>query len=554
MFGDGLNIITGETGSGKSVIMGALSVLFGGRGSAELVRPGARKAVIEGIFANINPIAEDILRTNDIDSFGDELILRREINSKGVSRCFINDTPVTVTILKEFGRRLADLHGQHEHQSLLYRENHINILDNAGDYKPLLSDFSKLKSDLDVKLAEYRKLLKRENELRQKEDFLRHQLEEIEKISPEPEEDEKLENELRIAENYETLYSGALELNGLLYNDEISAHDILTRCKEMIESLNSIDNSFSDFVEEIKTALISVDEVASFASDYSSGINFDQQRIEEVRLRLLELKGLIKKFGPIDEILRKKDEIESELLLIDNFDDDILSYKKQIELYQTDLGKIAQEISSGREKFSKKFESGIIKSLSKLGIDSAVFNVDISKKEIQPKDNSQISCAKINGKYYEINDSGIDDVTFLISANKGIQPGPLSDIASGGELSRVMLSIKQVIAQSDDIPLFVFDEIDTGISGRIAGKVAASMKELSAFHQIIAITHLPQIAAIGDKNYIVFKNETNGRAEIQFSSLNNDEKIREIAKLLSGEEVTEVSVRSAEELIKAGSA
>ena len=549
-FDRGLNIITGETGAGKSIMIDALSILLGERASSDMVRTGEKKAVIEAVFKlKKDNIIFDLLKDNDLDSEDDEIIIRRELLAKGSSRSFLNDSPVKLNLLKTFGNHLVDFHGQHDHQQLLSKDSHINILDIPAKIDKQLAKYQQEFAQLKDMVNELNDLVAREQSMRAKEDIQRFELEEIEKVNPQINEEADLEAELKLLQNSESLFEMSSEVYTQLYSGDDSVHDMLNKVKIQLENLKEIDPEFTEFLSECKSALISADEIAQFAGSYKDNIEFNPQKIEYIRSRLHELSGLRKRYGTYEAIFEKKVQLENDLNLITNFDAEITGLKKRINAQKTIAGKTAGNISKTRYSTAKSFEKNIVNSLETMGIDNSVFNVDFALRLAEDNANNQITVV-FNDKEYLADSSGIDQIEFLISTNKGESPKPLAETASGGEISRVMLAVKSIAAESDNLPMLVFDEIDKGISGRIAQKVGLTMKKLAENHQIIAITHLPQIAALGDKNIYVEKHEGAERTTASAVTLDESSKLREIAKMLSGETISESALESAAELTR----
>ncbi|MGA2298155.1 MAG: DNA repair protein RecN [FCB group bacterium] len=550
-FTKGLNIITGETGAGKSIIVDALMVLLGERASPDLIREGENKAVIEGLFLlqKGHPVL-DIIKENDIDSDKNELLLRRELLSKGTSRCFINDTPVQVNLLKKIGDNLVDFHGQHDHQLLLNKDVHIGILDIFADTKLLKKKYSIIYHELKDLINQYTILTDRENSSKTKEESLKFELKEITKVNPVADEDDLLEKELKIKENSELLYSQTSELLNILQNEESSVQKGIIQSIKILDNLKQIEPEFDIFYNECKTINVTLNEIIKFTSDYNSNIDFNSERLEEIRERLQALKGLKKRYGSIASALDRLEKLDKELLLIENLDVEIERIKNNIKNKKIELGSIALELSNKRHSGAKIFENKIVNTLKSLGVESAIFRVLINKEEIE-SGNSTLNkiSVLINGKEYPAFFDGVDIIEFYISTNKGEIPKPLIQVASGGEISRIMLSIKSIVANSGELPILVFDEIDIGISGKIARKVGLTMKNLGLAHQIIAITHLPQIAALADRNISVKKIVKKDRTIVTALVLDMKDKVEEIAKLLSGEKITEISLKSAKELM-----
>ncbi len=544
-FGSGLNIITGETGAGKSILIDAMGLLLGERASAEVIRKGAAKSIVEGIFSlDGNKKVLKLLTENDID-VSDELIIRREISSKGSNRCFINDTPVTLNLIKEAGDLLVDLHGQHEHQSLLRPDTHIEMLDGFGNFEKEKDEYYGLYKQLNAAVRELEDIKSREKTLTEKKDIYSFQLKEIESVMPLEGEDEQLTNTLKVLENSEKLFETSASVYGLLYDNENSIHDQLNKVKNELDSVEEYDNYFQGLIEELKQAIALIDDVTASVRDYNTKLEVDPSEIDAKRLRLSSINMLKKKYGgSIAAVTAHLERVRSELLLAGNFDLETERLEKLISELRIRCGDKASVISEKRKAVSKKISKELINTLSALGINNASFEVKIASRESQ---NSNYINA--GGKKLHYTSDGFDEVEFYISTNAGEDVKPLVKVASGGEISRVMLSIKTVLAKSDKLPLLIFDEIDTGVSGRIAQKVGQSLKDLASFHQIIAITHLPQIAGLANHHYVVEKSEAEQRVFSSIRKLKTEEQIREVAKLMSGENVTEASLKGARELM-----
>jgi len=545
-FGKGLNIITGETGTGKSILIDALGLLLGERASTEVVRKGAAKSVVEGIFdVKGNKKAEAVLLENEIE-FYPELIMRREISLKGSNRCFLNDTPVQLSVIKETGNLLVDLHGQHEHQSLLRTETHIDYLDEFGKYDDLLQKYSIIYNELGMVKHELESLKKQEATLKERKDIVEFQIKEIDAVSPEEDEDDKLNEQLKILENSETLAELTSGIYQSLYESENSVHDIIVKIRNDLIKLTGIDKTFEESTKEIETVLTLINDISSSVNSYASKIELDSEHIETVRERLSAINILKKKYGgSINSILEQRKKLGEEIDLADNFSGKISELKTKLNELRKGAGTIALEISEKRNETAKKIKKNIEDSLKQLGIQYPEFKTVISN-DISTNENFVIT----NNKHYQYSDKGIDKVEFFISTNKGEDPKPLAKVASGGEISRIMLSLKSTLVKTDKLPLLIFDEIDVGVSGRIAKKVGQSLKELSRYHQVIAITHLPQIAGMADQHYLIEKITKGTRVISSIKKLKDSDRVTEVAKLLSGEKVTESSLESARQLIE----
>lgn len=542
-FFNGLNIITGETGAGKSILIEALGLLLGDRASSEVVRKGANKSFVEGIFdVSDNLLVKNILDENEIE-FQNELIIRREISQKGSNRCFVNDSPVALNVIKQLGDILVDLHGQHEHQSLLRTETHIDFLDNYSNNQQTLYEYKSLFQKLKQKQNELSDLLAKEQSIKEKKEVYQFQLKEIETVNPQPEEDEILNKELNILENSERLFQLSEEIYNLLYDSENSIIDQIGETRNRLNQLTSIDNSLIEVEKEFDSAYSILKEISSTIRKYKDRINLDTDEVEVKRERLNSLNLLKKKFGlSIEKIFELKEKLIKEINLAENFSDEINKIKDEILELKNHLLKIGKELSDKRQKNAKEVENEVKSVLKNLGINSPSFEIrflPIDSEEFLGNDKTKIG----------YNVKGLEEVEFFISTNPGEDLKPLVKVASGGEVSRIMLALKTALAKNDKLPLLIFDEIDTGISGRIAQKVGQALLDLSKHHQIIAITHLPQIAAFAQHHFAVEKVQSEERVSSKIKYLNEDERITEIAKLISGDKITETSIQSAKQLM-----
>lgn len=546
-FDKGLNIITGETGAGKSILIDAMGLLLGERASTDVVRKGAQKSVVEGIFDVENHLkVKSVLEEADIE-YQSELIMRREISLKGSNRCFINDTPVSLSQIKEVGNLLVDLHGQHEHQSLLRTETHIEMLDDFGRLEKLLDEYKHQYHNLNSLIHQLKSLKEKEQVLKEKKELYSFQIKEIDSVSPEENEDEKLSEELKILENAERLLESTNGIFQNLYESENAVYDALVSIRNELHDLSKIDKSFFDIEGECQSALTLINDIAEFIRSYSNKIDVEPERLEEVRGRIGALIMLKKKYGgSLESVIHYRAKIGEEFELAENFEESIQNLEKEIELARIKTGEIALKISKKRSEVAKAVQKDVSNALSYLGISDAVFEVRITHN-LADKSESYII---VENKHYKYDSNGFDCVEFFISTNIGEDPKALVKVASGGEISRIMLALKTILAKNDRLPLLIFDEIDTGVSGRIAQKVGQTLKNLASFHQIISITHLPQIAGLADQHFVVTKAVNGERVVSSIKKLGEDERIREVAKLMSGEEVTEASLKGARELMQ----
>ncbi len=545
----GLVIITGETGAGKSIIIDALSLILGVRANAEEVRSGADKAVVEGVFAvSGNKRVRSLCEESEIDC-ADELIVRREVSAKGQSRCFLNDTPVPLALQKQIGEALVDLHGQHEHQSLLRTEMHVGMLDDFGGLGGMVTEFDQAFRAYRSKTRDLEELRLKEKQLREKKDFFDFQIREIDVVAPKAGEEEELERELKILENAERLFGSTGKIYEMLYEGEQSVRDQLVVVRNQLLQLAEIDDRFKEAAGECESAEAVVSELARFIQSYNAKVEFTPDRLEELRERLGRIALLKKKYGgTLTAVLEHREKIGKESALAENFEGVIRDLQRKTDGHQAECAVLAQRLSAKRHDISRRIEKGIVDELKRLGIQHGQFQVRIAQEEAGDDDHAALT-VPLGKKRVKLNARGYDTVEFLISTNLGEEPKPLVKVASGGEVSRIMLALKSILAKSDRLPLMVFDEIDVGVSGRIAQAVGLSLKSLSAFHQVVAITHLPQIAGLADVHFVVTKSERSGRTSTTIRKLTLEDQVKEVAKLMSGAEVTEAGLASARELM-----
>ncbi|HYM20707.1 MAG TPA: DNA repair protein RecN [Candidatus Kapabacteria bacterium] len=550
-FERGLSIITGETGAGKSILLDALALVLGERASTDFIRKGAEKAIVEAEFdlSGHKHIIKQIAEAGfDIDN--NVLVIRRELTRKGTSRAFINDTPATLQILKHIGELLVDLHGQHEHQSLLYPERHIEFLDEYAGLHDEIEKFENVFDEFAAAKTRYDAILEDKDKSEHERNFLDFQLQEIAAAHPVKNEDVSVASELQKLEHSEELQAAAAELHSLLYENEDSVFGRLSAAEKLLAQLATYDSSFASQINELHTSLESIRELSHTVSRYTEHIESDPARLQELRQRELSLTRLKKKYGPsLDDVLALSNKLTSELGAGGSADELLVELAARLRTLQKKATALALVISEQRQKAAKKFEKQIVAELTTLGLEHASFIVRISSNEKESGKEFD-SPVIVNNKICTASRTGIDRAEFFISANKGEEPKPLAKVASGGEVSRIMLAIKTVLSESEQIPVLIFDEIDIGISGRIAQRVGTAMKRLARKHQIIAITHLGQIAAFGDRHYAVEKQTKNTATTSSLRLLASAERDAEIARLLAGEQVTGESLDAARSLVK----
>ncbi len=550
-FSKGFNIITGETGAGKSILINALNLLLGGRADYAIISKNKDKMIIEGTVSiskeNSKTIAK-ILKEQDIESFdtptqkrGEKgtLIIRRELYTKAYSRCFINDTPVGTNELKEIGEVIIDIHSQNEHQSLLKKEVHIELVDTylikkeGKKYEDKLENYKQGYEQLLIKEKEFDEINRKKSELDNRRSFIDFQLKEINETAPASGEDDELENELNTGENIESIRESLTLAYSNLYDDSGSILEKIKIVEKELGKIGEYNSDIKKIMVDVSESTTALKEASKLLGSLLDNLSFDPARVEEIRERLYKLQFLKKKYGgSLDEVIKLKEELEKDLSLVENFDATINYLKSEIDSAKANLLKNAGDISKIRKEKSKQLETEVEKILKEVGFENAEFRVSI--ETTSPK---------------TLGTNGIDDVEFMVKINKGDEFSSLRKTASGGEVSRIMLAVKSVLAGADKVDILVFDEIDTGISGRIAQKVGRVMKGLSEYRQVIAITHLAQIAALADEHLLVEKETEGNSTYTKIRPLDKNEKVIEVAKLLSGEKVTDASIKSAKELM-----
>ena len=547
-FGKGLNIITGETGAGKSILIDAINLLIGERASTETVREKAQKAFVEGIFdIQSNKKVEDLLSENQIEILP-ELILRREISLKGANRCFINDTPAPLSVVKDLGDILVDFHGQHEHQALLKPDTHIDYLDEFSHSEDLLRNYKWLYNALIKLKKDLAELKGQTNSSNEKRDIYLFQIKEIDAVAPKPDEEEKLFEELRILENSEQLLELTTNIYQDLYESENAIYDSLVKIRNMLNEATSIDKSFTESNKEYESVLAVVKDISEFIRSYNSRIEMDSDRLNTIRERLSAINLLKKKYGgSIKSVLEHRKKIGEELGDSEDSSEKISELENKILSVSKNCADAAEKLYKNRRDGGKEMEEEVKEILKYLGVTNASFNVKITHEKAEDTDNDVLI---IKDRPYKYSSKGYDKVEFFISTNKGESPKPLVKVASGGEVSRVMLTLKTILARSDRTPVLIFDEIDTGVSGPVAQKVGEAMRALTTYHQVIAITHLPQIAGMANHHFLVEKLAEDDRVVSSIRKLSNERRVLEIAKLMSGEMITEASIKGAKELIR----
>lgn len=530
-FGKGMNVLTGETGAGKSIIVDALELIVGGRAEPEMVRSGYEESEIEALF-DISELEELKKKLKDIGMFADdELIIRRTISMTGKSRGFINGKSCPLSLLKEIGTLLIDIHGQHQHQSLLKQETHIDYLDRFGGLMQFREKFSKLYFEYRQIKEEINKLEESEKIKAEKIDFLSFQVREIEEAKLEPNEENKLKTERQILSNAEKFVSLANEGYENLYSRDGSVIEVLNLLKKRTGELRKIDSSLAEVESLLDNCLVQINEVVLFLQKYNEKFNYDPGRLEEIESRLALIGRLKKKYGEsVEAVLSRLQELKNELNNIESASERLKKMKEdEKELYEK-MKKDAERLTRLRVETSKKLKKGIESELKALGMEKAVFNVAFNSADFSS--------------------NGSDKVEFLLSTNPGEEVKPLSMIVSGGELSRIMLALKNILAGYSNIPVLIFDEIDSGIGGAVAEVVGKKLRDVSSKHQVLCVTHLPQIACFASLHFSVNKSQERGRTVTRVKLLDMTERVDELARMLSGVELTKKSREYARELLE----
>jgi len=544
-FQSGLIILTGETGAGKSIFIDAMGAILGEKVDQTVVRFGADKAVVEAVFSTDESYeVQALLKELDLWDDSGDLILRREILKSGRTRSFVNDTPVTLNILIQIGDYLVDLHGQHEHQSLLKVNEHLKFLDQFGKLielgKTVTALFQQI-NNLKQKLSE---LKIREAQLKTQKELFEFQLEEINQINPQVDEEEELLKEEKILHNGEKIFRLTNSIYKNLYEDAGSVYDRLSETSDQLGELSQIDDRLTAVNQEIESARIVVDETAKFLQNYIAAFDFNPDRLEEIRQRLAELSGLKKKFGgTIEAVIQQRERLAQELEAIGSLDSQIAAVQQELTVYQKSYTAQAIELSQKRQAAAQTLKKLIEKNLSELGMAQAVLDIQITQEKVDT------GFVHLNGHFLKASKTGIDAVEFFLAANPGSPPQPLIKVASGGEISRVMLALKLAQADTDRLPVMIFDEIDSGVSGRIAQAVGRNLRKLSELHQIICITHLPQIASMATDHLLVEKQSDTQTTRTTIRRLNAEDRVLAIATLLGGEKISETHLESARELM-----
>jgi DNA repair protein RecN len=529
----GFSVITGETGAGKSIILGAIGLLLGNRADSKAIKAGRDRCVIEAHFDLSRYGMQKFFDDNDIDYDADDTIIRRELTAAGKSRAFINDTPVPLTRMRELGEQLVDIHSQHQNLLLQKEDFQLNVVDIIAQdteqlkvYQKEYYAYRKAKELLEELKAEIAK--NRENE-----EFMRFQHKELDEANLQEGELEQLEQEAETLSHSEDIKTALYEADSALSGENDSILDKLKNATHQLENICDVYPSMADVAGRMQSSYIELKDIAQEISSSVDHVEFDPNRLDAINTRLDKLYTLQQKFHveTVTELIATRDRIAEQLSHIDNGDEDIEEKEKEVAALLVKAEKQAVLLTSIRQKSAKAIEKEMKGRLIPLGIPNVRFEIAFAEKPLSG--------------------NGADKVSFLFSANKSTQLQPVSQVASGGEIARVMLSLKAMISGAVKLPTIIFDEIDTGVSGKIAEKMADIMEEMGLQNrQVLSITHLPQIAAKGSHHYKVLKEETENGTISHMKELNNQERIEEIAQMLSGSDITQAALANAKELLR----
>ncbi|MCZ6527108.1 MAG: DNA repair protein RecN [Candidatus Dadabacteria bacterium] len=528
----GLNIITGETGAGKSVIVDAINIILGDKASPDNIKSGKEEAHIEALFdISSDEVIQERLKSSGFDISSGELLIKRVIYPNARSRVFINGSLSTLTLLSTITQGLVDIFNQHEHQSLLKQENHLKILDNFGE---TANEVSRLREQYQNYLEakkELDDLIQSQKDRFEKEDYLKYQLSEIDGAELQLGEDEKLEAEKLKLINTERLNSTTQGAYDILYESESSILGSLQRVSDDLLNSAKIDSTLAEIGQSIEKGRLQIQDAAFSLRDYNSELTHDSGRLDIVEDRIHLIGDLKRKYGEsVSQIILKRDEIEQELNNIEHFDERVKSLSSESQMLMDELLSLAGKISKKRKQSSKKLTSVLEKELNEVGIKGGLFHIEFTDKDISS--------------------NGVDDISFLFSANPDEKPKPLTKVASGGELSRIMLVLKEVIARVEGGSVIIFDEADSGVGGAVAEAVGQKIRKLSQSYQVICITHLPQVAKFADSHLAVSKTHNDNKTQVTIKSLEGDERVFELARMIGGFNITQKTIDAAYEMLK----
>jgi len=550
-FEEGLNVITGETGAGKSIIVEAINVILGSTVNSSLIKTSADYLEVEALF-NLDSISDGQLKA--LQNFDDiisenQLIIRRQVHKKKKNKCWVNNHLIALATLQEIGNYLIDLHGQHSHQSLLDSESHIDFLDNLGGVSLLQKrvELYKYYSQWQAKTSLLNNLLKDRAENLSKRDYLLFQIREIDDAKLKRKEDEDLESKINIIRNTvkikEIMEMASIALYEGGEDGESSIRDTIVRLLNHFNSIARLDKRIEDIKNQLTEIQFKVEDITDQIIDYKERIDFDSQQLQELESRLDLINHLKKKYGNnLEEILNYRDKLQVQLDGIEFAQEKILTLKAEIEEEEKILSEVSSDLSRQRKIIADNLEKDIIKELNELNMQNCNFTIQITQKE----DSKGI---RIKDQFLKVTSRGIDQVEFFITTNAGEKEKPLAYIISGGEVSRIMLGLKSILSEADEIPTMIFDEIDSGVGARLGEVVARKLAKISHNHQVIAVTHLPQIACRANRHLYINKYVEDNKTNIQVKCLSGNEQIAEIARMLDGEQYGSISIEHAREML-----
>lgn len=531
-FSAGFSVITGETGAGKSIILGALSLILGQRADLKSLRRSDEKAVIEGVFDIASYHLRDFFDENELDYDEGECILRREILPSGKSRAFINDTPVSLAQLKTLGEQLIDIHSQHQNMLLADSRFQLRVVDTMAGDATLLADYREHYRRWRERLQAYTRLQEENRSGREEEDYLRYQLAQLDEAHLQEGEQEELEVELQTLQHAEEIKNELAVLQEFLHAEETGVVSLLNATLSRMRALSRLYPEVDEWAGRLESDYIDLKDIASTVDRSQENLNMDPERLAWVENRLDTYYSLQQKhrLASAAELLALRDSFAERLTRIENYDEELAALKHEVDEAESQVRNLAEQLTRVRRQSAANISSTLTERVKPLGMPHLQFEIEVSTRP-------------------QFDETGGDAIRFLFSANKNQPLQPVSEVASGGEISRLMLSLKALVAHAMALPTIVFDEVDTGVSGEIADKMARIMREMSRCMQVISITHLPQVAAWGQTHYRVYKSDTATATATHLVRLTDSERVEEIARMLSGSSLTAAALDNARELL-----
>ena len=542
--GPGLNVLTGETGAGKTIVLNALGLISGGRVSSDIIRQGEDEASVEALFGALPEAHRSKLLEGGYGN-EDELVIKRVVSRSGKNRIYLNGSLCPLGFLSEVGGYLIHIYGQHEHQALLKPETHLKLLDSYAGLEGKSEEMKERYRALSLAWDSLKQAKEMLEKRKREEDLLRSQLQEISQARLQAGEEEELKARKNILIHAEKLYQGCKEGEDLLYEGEDALAGRLGRYVLRLRELANIDDGLNEAVELLNSSQAQLQEATAVLRRYTGKVQFEPGALEQLEDRLAEINRLKRKYyGAVEDILKIQEKVAEELKALDRGEEEIPALEQIFEEARGSAWQIAEALSMERKRVSKKFKKEMEKEVEGLGMPGTIFEVRFLSEEGDGYEPPFL----VGGK--KVTEQGMDQVEFYFSPNPGEAVKPLAKIASGGELSRLMLAIKSLVLTQGDIPTLLFDEVDAGIGGRVAEIVGKKLKKVAASHQVLCVTHLPQIAALADSHYVVQKEVAKGRTFTEVKKLNDKERVEEVARMLGGVKITEKTKRHAEEMVK----